>query len=293
MADGASDIGQVIQHPIMSIVMPYFNGSRFLSRIRTIAEICRQQNFELIAVDDGSAGIHHDALISELAVYSDIAHIVLQDNQGPSAARRHGLNHAHGRYVLFLDCDDCLYPCAAHSLGDLLRSNCDLQLITLPEVVTHNECYIPDACTDVQTSKTNPASQVLRRSDMLLAVLTGHWKNKIAPSQLVMTHQLATKYLQPCPLSWAEDIPWLAITVLQARGPCIHFTNGMISRWYGRKSRGQNYSWQQVQALVYEMARVLRNQKFLMRWSITGFVAIRFSVSCFLKYVCNFLGRVR
>ncbi len=59
---------------------------------------------EIILVDDGSDVSPWD----ELKDYHEQVVYLRQDNQGPSVARNTGLDHAQGKYVQFVDGDDCL-----------------------------------------------------------------------------------------------------------------------------------------------------------------------------------------
>jgi GT2 family glycosyltransferase len=89
--------------PLISIVMPCYNAAMHLPT--SVASVLAQtlDDWELIAVDDGS----HDSTLSWLSAQTDPRiHIHAQSNQGASAARNTGLASAQGRYVAFLDADD-------------------------------------------------------------------------------------------------------------------------------------------------------------------------------------------
>lgn len=88
-----------------SIVMPVFNSAKTLSR--SIGSILRQSynNWELIAVDDGSTDDSYERL-NELAEQDSRITVVHQNNMGPGAARNNGIKLCTGDYVAFLDSDD-------------------------------------------------------------------------------------------------------------------------------------------------------------------------------------------
>lgn len=90
----------------VSVVVPTFNGSRFLAD--TLRAVAGQtlSGAELIVVDDGST----DATVAEVEALAPAARLVRQCNQGVSAARNAGLALARGRYVIFLDQDDVWHP---------------------------------------------------------------------------------------------------------------------------------------------------------------------------------------
>ena len=61
---------------------------------------------ELIVVDDGSS----DDTASRLERYGTSIRYLSQRNQGPAAARNHGIREARGDFVTFLDSDDLWVP---------------------------------------------------------------------------------------------------------------------------------------------------------------------------------------
>lgn len=92
----------------MSVIMPVFNGSRFL---KDALSALRHQSmdpklFELIAVDDGSTD-HSLELLHALAREnkSFTFKILTQSNKGVSAARNAGVAAAKGVYIAFFDQD--------------------------------------------------------------------------------------------------------------------------------------------------------------------------------------------
>lgn len=98
-----------MQNKMVSIILPVFNAERFLSQC--LDSILRQtyQDWELIAVDDGSK----DGSIEILKSYEkrdNRIHIISKKNEGVSIARNIALKHAHGDYIYFVDSDDIVMP---------------------------------------------------------------------------------------------------------------------------------------------------------------------------------------
>ena len=94
---------------MVSIILPVFNAERFLPQC--LYSILRQtyQNWELIAVDDGSK----DGSMEILKSYGKRdgrIHIISKKNEGVSIARNIALEHAHGDYIYFVDSDDIVMP---------------------------------------------------------------------------------------------------------------------------------------------------------------------------------------
>jgi glycosyltransferase involved in cell wall biosynthesis len=99
--------------PLVSVIIPFFNGARFLRE--SVASVRSQSypRWELLLVDDGSTD-GSSAMAAEMAA-GDLARIrVLEHpghrNRGVPATRNLGLLHARGEYVAFLDVDDVWFP---------------------------------------------------------------------------------------------------------------------------------------------------------------------------------------
>lgn len=91
---------------IVSVVVPTYNGERFLADTLRAVLAQTQPQVELIVVDDGSS----DGSMAVAATVAPDALRLQQRNGGVSAARNHGLARARGRYVIFLDQDDIWHP---------------------------------------------------------------------------------------------------------------------------------------------------------------------------------------
>lgn len=91
----------------VSVVTPTYNRAHLLPRVWSSLRDQRPA-FEWIVVDDGSTDNTLD-VIKNLADPRIIYHR-LPCNRGVNAARNAGAKLAKGRYVIFLDSDDELYP---------------------------------------------------------------------------------------------------------------------------------------------------------------------------------------
>src|SRR5437762_11377371 len=110
--------------PSLSVVMPVYNEAAHLpSTLRALGEAVGESDFtaEVVVVDDGSTDGTADAARAsgdgQLAV-----HVVSQPNRGRYEARRAGLAHARGEYVLFLDSRVRLAPGALRFLRERVQS---------------------------------------------------------------------------------------------------------------------------------------------------------------------------
>lgn len=108
--------GLLLQHlfsakgPDISVVMPIYNSSEFLSD--SIDSVLYQtfENFELILVNDGSTDNSLEIMQRFANKDKRIKLINLEKNSGAGAARNEGLKHVTGKYTIFVDSDDYMTP---------------------------------------------------------------------------------------------------------------------------------------------------------------------------------------
>ena len=91
--------------PLITVVIPVFNGADFLPE--AVASVLAQDyaSLEIIVVDDGS----EDSIEAAVADLPTDVRFFRQPNGGPAAARNLGIRNASGEFIAFLDVDD-LWP---------------------------------------------------------------------------------------------------------------------------------------------------------------------------------------
>jgi glycosyltransferase involved in cell wall biosynthesis len=94
-------------HSTVTVVIPVYNGERFIRR--AVDSILKQTYAvtQIIVVDDGSKDATCSIVESE---YGDRVILLRQQNGGPAKARNAGLRIAIGEYIAFLDADDWWEP---------------------------------------------------------------------------------------------------------------------------------------------------------------------------------------
>ena len=97
--------------PLVSIVVPVYKARDYLPDCLASIRGQSEGDWECILVDDGSpdgSGEVCDAAAAQDGRFS----VLHKANAGVSAARNDGIERAKGRYLVFLDADDELAPCA-------------------------------------------------------------------------------------------------------------------------------------------------------------------------------------
>lgn len=94
--------------PLVSVVIPVYNGERFI--VKTIRSVLEQtyKEVEVIVVDDASSDRTEEKVRSFTS--ERVKYVGLAENRGVANARNVGTKMAQGKYLCFLDADDLWRP---------------------------------------------------------------------------------------------------------------------------------------------------------------------------------------
>ena len=112
--------------PRVSIIVPIYNREKWLRNCLGSISSQTFKEWECILVNDGSTD-NSLKIAQEYAENDERFIVISQENQGVSAARNLGLDHAQGKWVTFVDSDDEIAPDyleILHKIGE--DNNADL-----------------------------------------------------------------------------------------------------------------------------------------------------------------------
>lgn len=92
---------------LVSIVLPVYNVEKYLNRALESVVNQTYKNLEIILVDDGSSDAS-PGMCDEWAKTDNRIRVFHKENEGPGTARNIGIDNAKGKYIFFLDSDDCV-----------------------------------------------------------------------------------------------------------------------------------------------------------------------------------------
>ena len=142
----------------ISVIMPIYNGEKYLHQ--AIDSMLSQtfKDFELIAINDGSS----DQSVEILKSYNDPRIVIINNtrNQGLIRTLNIGINNAHGKYVARLDQDDIALPKRLEVQYNFLENHPKIDLVG-----SWTECI--DTTGKILKISRNPADPVIIRYELL------------------------------------------------------------------------------------------------------------------------------
>ena len=110
---------------IISIIVPIYNTEKYVRDCMDSLLLMQNINsnlFEIICINDGSTDASASILDQYASRYSNVT-VIHQQNAGVSAARNHGIEAARGKYLWFVDSDDCIRPNCLSMITQLLKEH--------------------------------------------------------------------------------------------------------------------------------------------------------------------------
>lgn len=130
-----------MKDPKISVIIPVYGVEKYIRN--TIISVLNQtySNYELILVDDETPDKSIDIAEKTLCSATVNYKILHKKNGGQGDTRNYGFSYATGDWILFLDSDDILQPCALQDLvnGMRLYPNCQIVFSNYQYVNIGNE----------------------------------------------------------------------------------------------------------------------------------------------------------
>jgi len=150
---------QVPACPLVSVIIPSFNASRYLAEAVNSVLAQDYPNKEVIVVDDGST----DDTLGVVSDFGSLITVISQGNCGAAAARNKGLKVARGVYVAFLDADDRWFPRKLSRQVRYLEANSQVGMVYSRWDVWHGNSSTPLATYETE-EESIPADSVEEES---------------------------------------------------------------------------------------------------------------------------------
>lgn len=107
--------------PKFSLIVPVYKVEEYLPKCIESVLAQKNQDFELLLIDDGSPDNCGKICDDYAAKYPGKISVIHQPNGGAGAARNHGIRLSKGEYILFLDSDDSIAEDLLSDLADVIE----------------------------------------------------------------------------------------------------------------------------------------------------------------------------
>lgn len=122
------DVSNPKSHPLVTIIMPVYNGERYLEKAVQSALAQSYPNFELILIDDCS-GDQSTQIIEKYLPDQRVVYLRNTKNVGVASSRNRALEHSKGEFITFHDQDDLWLPNKLSLQMDALRQHPEIGLL--------------------------------------------------------------------------------------------------------------------------------------------------------------------
>lgn len=132
----------MIGKPLVSIITPVYNAKKYI--VETIESVIQQtyNNWEMLVIDDCSVDGTASILLEYTTKNPRVKYIKTDKNSGVAVARNLGLSQALGKYIAFLDSDDCWMPEKLERQLEFMQSRDIAFSFTSYQLMDENSCAL-------------------------------------------------------------------------------------------------------------------------------------------------------
>src|SRR5882724_8982238 len=245
-ASGAEGVSEPAA-PWVSIVITNYNYARYLKDSVESALAQDHPAIEVIVVDDGSTDDSLEVLSLLKDAYPELR-LILGANGGQAAAMNRGWHVAQGEWVLFLDADDVLEPCAVSAALATARADDVLM-----------QFYLRTMDRDGRSLGLHPFCHVLESGTVYPQIFaSGHYR--FMPTSGNLFRRRVLEALLPMP-----EPPWriCADTYLVVAAACLGRVRTVPMILGSYRIHGAN-AWYREAVDEDKLSEIMRNQ--LLMW---------------------------
>ena len=220
--------GETGAEPLVSVLIPVYNGEAFLAEAIASALVQTHRTLEVLVVDDGSTDGSAAVALEFTRRDPRVRYLTHPGGQhlGTSATRTLGIRESRGEYVAPLDADDVWLPAKVERQVAELRGCAGAAFLVAPILEWYSWTHRPeDAAADRLVSAGHPAGASFAAPELLTILLrrpdSAPWPTSLLVTREAMLHALP----EPDFPDLYEDQVWYAKLCLAhtgvASGACL------------------------------------------------------------------------
>lgn len=186
----------MMKNPAISVIVPVYGVEKYIEKCARSLFNQDYENVEFIFVDDGSEDrsveILNDLIDREFSHLKEKIRIIHQENSGLPAARRNGLRHATGDYILHVDSDDRLVDGALSRIAAAAVET-DADMIYFDFIREFREKIRPKKTRNYRTGQKDKLAM-----DLIDDVAFGYLWNKCFKRSIYTSNEV---YFAPCSMN--------------------------------------------------------------------------------------------
>ena len=184
--------------PLVSIIVPLYNGEQTIERCLTSIRNQTYKNIEVLVVNDGSKD-HSMKVLKKFRDSDSRFHILNKGNSGVSDSRNLGIKNARGKYLQFVDSDDWITKDATQTFVSTAETyNCDMVITDYHRVVNH-KIYIKGHIPEEGLVSRRQFAEFMMKAPANFYY--GVMWNKFFRTDIIKSHKLKCNR----DLNWCED----------------------------------------------------------------------------------------
>ena len=163
-------IEYIEKKPLVSVIIPVYNVSRYLPQCLDSVTGQTYQNLEIVIIDAGSTDRSGD-ICDQYAERDDRIRVIHSENRGLASARNLGLENIRGDYISFIDSDDWIEP---HTIETLLGTAIKTEAV----IVAAKRCFEYVGMT-LHDKEIDECLRIYNGEDLLLALAEAKFGNTV------------------------------------------------------------------------------------------------------------------
>ena len=122
---------------MISIIIPVFNGEKYIDRCLQSIRNSSYQEFEIIIIDDGSSD-NTLSIIKKYEAQDNRIKVISKINGGSASARNVVIQNAKGQYIAFIDADDYIHKDYLKILYNNINDD-DIDIVECDFAIVYND----------------------------------------------------------------------------------------------------------------------------------------------------------